>query len=317
MTAGVAPVAVIIVSWNCRDHLDTCLASLRGLERSPQDVVVVDNASTDGTVAFVQQRYPEVRVLAQDANLGFCRANNEGIDCTTAPFVLVLNPDTRVEPTFVEGLLAAFEDPEVGIVSGKLLRFDGTTFDSAGQDLAPSRQPRDRGYGRPDRGQFDHDEAVFGACGAAALYRRAMLDDIVDEDGYFDATFFAFYEDLDLAWRARRRGWKAVYRHDAVAYHARGGTAENRPVARRLAAMLGRSPEVRYHIAKNRYLTILRNDSPGAYCRNLPFILARDVATAGLLLATSPGVLGRLWKNRSLFRRALEKGRLDRARQSA
>lgn len=108
-----------------------------------------------------------------------------------------------------------------------------------------------------------------------------------------------------------------MYRHGAVAYHARGGTATRRPLARRLAALLGRSPEVRYHIAKNRYLTILRNDAPGDYFRNLPFILARDVATAGLLLVTSPGVLGRLWRNRSMFRRALEKGRLDRARMSA
>lgn len=206
MTAETAPVAVVIVSWNCRDYLATCLASLRELERTPREVVVVDNASTDGTVEFVREHHPEVRLIAQEDNVGFCRANNVGIEATAAPFVLVLNPDTRVEPSFLERLLPVFEDPEVGIASGKLLRFDGSTFDSAGQELARSRQPRDRGYGRVDRGQFDRDGSVFGACGAAALYRRSMLDDVADADGYFDTTFFAFYEDLDLAWRARRRG---------------------------------------------------------------------------------------------------------------
>ncbi len=156
---------------------------------------------------------------------------------------------------------------------------------------------------------------MFGACGAAALYRRSMLLSIADgeEAEYFDERFFAFYEDLDLAWRARRRGWRAAYRHRAVGYHARGGTSA-RGGPRRVAAMLGRSPEVRFHVAKNRYLTILRNDTPGGYLSNLPFIWARDLATFLLLLAASPGVLLRLWRHRALFRQALARRKLDSGR---
>ena len=152
---------------------------------------------------------------------------------------------------------------------------------------------------------------MFGACGAAALYRRRMLDEVsADCGGVFDARFFAFYEDLDLAWRARRRGWKALYRHEALAYHHRGGSAERGDLVRRVA-LLGRSAEVRFHVAKNRYLTILRNDSVAGYLGNLPFILARDLAMLGLIAVSSPGVLLRLWRERGVFGNTLALRKLD------
>jgi GT2 family glycosyltransferase len=295
MSGAAAPVAVVIEVW------------------------VVDNGSTDGSVDIVRRRYPETNLLDCGENVGFCRANNLGIYSSTAPFVLVLNPDTRLEPGFLERLLPAFEDPRVGMAAGKLLRFDGRRLDSCGQRLAPSRRPLDRGYGSVDRGRFDRDEEVFGVCGAAALYRREMLEAVADpgerpERCYFDEAFFAFSEDLDLAWRARRLGWKAVYRHRAVGHHARGGSATGAAPLRRIAAMLGRSPAIRFHIVKNRYLTILRNDTAGSYLVNLPFIWSRDLATLVLLALTSPGVLGRLWRERAIFRGARVRRRLDAAR---
>jgi hypothetical protein len=311
-TAGSLPVAVVIVSWNCSGYLEDCLTSLRGLARPPQEIVVVDNGSRDGSPDIVREGFPEARLIEAGENLGFCRANNLGIGETRAPFVLVLNPDTRLRPRFLEELLPAFDDPRVGIAAGKLLRFDERTLDSCGQMLARSRQPVDRGYGEADRGQYDADAEVFGACGAAALYRRAMLESIADPgEAYFDEAFFAFYEDLDLAWRARRAGWKSVYRYRAVGLHARGGTSRRRGLLTRLAAMLGRSPEIRYHIVKNRYLTILRNDTMGAYARRLPFIWGRDIATFVLLLASSPGVLWHLWRDRGVCAAARAKRRLD------
>jgi len=314
MSGANAPVAVVIVTWNAADWIDGCLASLRALARPPKETIVVDSGSTDGTVSTVRDRFPEVQVLECGANVGYCRANNLGIARTASAFVLVLNPDTRLMPGFLENLLPAFDDPRVGIAGGRLLRFDGVTLDSAGQALARSRQPVDRGYGLPASGLFERDEEIFGACGAAALYRRAMLDAIADPGGeIFDESFFAFYEDLDVAWRARKLGWTAVYRPGAVAHHARGGTAGDSPPPRR-RSMLRRPPELRYHIAKNRYLTILRNDTRRGYLANLPFVLARDVAVAGALLLTSPGVLLRLLGSRSLFAAALEKRRLDRKR---
>ena len=312
MSAATAPVAVIVVTRDSARFLVDCLASLRGLERPPAEVVVVDNASADGTPDLVRREFPEAVLLETGGNAGFCRANNLGIASCRSPFVLVLNPDTRLDSRFLEELLPAFDDPRVGSACGKLLRFDGRTVDSAGQILGRSRQPVDRGYGTLDRGAFDRDDEVFGACGAAALYRRAMIEDVADPGGaFFDEAFFAYYEDLDVAWRARRRGWRVAYRHRAVGFHHRGGTATSLSARRRARALLARDDDLRFHIAKNRYLTVLRNDRPGAYLRDLPFVLARDVGTLGILLLTSPRVLVRLWREREAFRRALRLRRLD------
>ena len=308
--------AVVVVSWNCAAYLADCLDSLAALERAPREVVVVDNASTDGSQALVRGRFPEVRLLECPSNQGFAAANNLGIRETRSPFVLVLNPDTRLAPDFLERLLPAFDDPGVGLAAGKLLRFDGRTLDSCGQSLGRSRQPIDRGYGQPDRGQLDLDGEVFGCCGAAALYRRAMLDHVADPGPcYFDEAFFAFFEDLDLAWRARHCGWRAAYRHGAIGFHARGGTSSGGRSRRRFAAMLARSSAVRFHIVKNRYLSILRNDSSGRYLRDAPFIWTRDAATFLFLLAFDRGVLARLWRARAMFGRALALRRLDAERR--
>jgi GT2 family glycosyltransferase len=308
-------VAVVIVAWNSAAFLPACLESLRALVRPAAETVVVDNGSTDGSGEVVRAGHPEARLIACEENLGFCRANNLGIRATSSPFVLALNPDAVLEPAFLEHLLPAFDDPRVGLAAGKLLRFDRRTLDSAGQSLGLARRARDRGYGRPDRGQFDRDEEVFGACGAAALYRRAMLDAIADPGpAYFDERFFAFGEDLDLAWRARRAGWTAAYRYRAMGYHARGATAARAPRLRRRIALLGRDPELRFHILKNRYLSIIRNETVAGYLTHLPFILGRDAATAALMLLTSPDVLRRLWVERGIFRDALRRRRLDEAR---
>jgi len=311
-----SPVAVVVVAWNSATYLPGCLDSVTALVRPPAEVVVVDSGSTDGSAQLVRERYPGVRVIACADNVGFCAGNNLGIRATSSPFVLVLNPDTVLDPAFLEALLPAFDDPQVGLAAGKLWRFDGRTLDSAGQELTRSRRPRDRGYGRPDRGQFDRDEEVFGACGAAALYRRAMLDSVADPGpAYFDESFFAFGEDLDLAWRARRAGWTAAYRHRAVGRHARGSTSAGNSWVRRWSQLAGRGAEVRFHVAKNRYLTLLRNESVAGYLRNLPFIWARDLALLGLLGVTSPGVLPRLWRQRRLFGAAARRRRLDAGRR--
>lgn len=307
-----APVDVVIVSWNSAAWLPGCLDSLARLERPARRVIVVDAASDDASADLARAHPVGAEVIACEENVGFCRGNNIGFRAGDSRFVLALNPDTRVEGDFVERLLEGAVEPDAGIVCGKLLRFDGRTIDSAGQLLGRSRRPLDRGYGRPDGGTWDRDEEVFGACGAAALYRRAMLDAVADPGGeVFDEAFFAFGEDLDLAWRARRLGWRALYRHRAVAYHARGGSSAREPGPAPGRALFGRSREVLYHVWKNRYLTILRNDRLGSYLLHLPWIWGRDLAVTGLITLRAPGLWRRLWRDRGLFRRALGRRRLD------
>jgi len=303
-------VAAVVVAWNSAAWIPECLRALAVQTRPAEEVVVVDNASADGSVE--RARAGEARVLALTANEGFCAANNRGIAATTAPLVLLLNPDTALAPDFLEKLVPAFEDPGVGAACGKLLRWDGRTLDSAGQALGWSRRPVDRGYGQPDTGRYDRREDVFSACAAAALYRRAALQSVAGPAGeVFDPRFFAFYEDLDLAWRLQRAGWRVAYRPEARGRHARGATAGAPGVRRRFQALLHRTPDVRFHVVKNRWLTLLRNETAAGFLGHLPWILARDAATLALLGATSPAVLGRLWRERRVFAQAWEGRRLD------
>ena len=298
-----APVAVVIANWNGADWLPGCLDSLRSLQRPPAEIIVVDNGSEDESAAIVAG-FPEVVWLPLGENTGFCHANNLGIVRTQAPYVLALNPDTKLGPQFLEAQLPAFDqDPRLGLSAGKLLRFDGTTIDSAGQLLSRSRQPIDRGYGTPDRGQFDEAEEVFSVCGAAALYRREMLERVaLGPDEYFDERFFAFYEDLDLAWRARRQGWRVRYEPRAVGQHARGATVQPGGDVARFTATWKRSADVRFHLLKNRWLMLQRNDTAGERLKNLPWILARDGVMLIIAAVRSPGVLLRLWRERTIFR---------------
>lgn len=303
-------VAAVVVSWNAASWLPGCLDALAAQTEPPQEVVVVDNGSSDGSADVARAR--GARVLALPDNEGFCAANNRGIAATTFPLVLLLNPDTALAPTFLERLRPAAEAPGVGAACGKLFRWDGRTLDSAGQELSRSRRPVDRGYGTPDRGLYDRPAEVFSACAAAALYRREALQAVAHPAGaVFDPRFFAFYEDLDLAWRLRRAGFKVVYRPEATGRHARGATAEGAGVRRRFQALLHRSPDVRFHVQKNRWLTLLRNESLSGFVAHLPWIAARDAATLALFAATSPGVLGRLWRDRTLFGEAWRERRLD------
>jgi len=303
-------VAAVVVTWNSAAWLPGCLRALAAQTEPPEEIVVVDNASSDGSAE--QARREGARVLALPANEGFCAANNRGIAATTSPLVLLLNPDTALDPAFLAALAPAFEDRQVGAACGKLLRWDGRTLDSAGQALGWARNPVDRGYGRPDTGRYDRQEEVFSACAAAALYRRGALQSVAGPGGeVLDPRFFAFYEDLDLAWRLRRAGWRIAYRPEARGRHARGATAGDPGVRRRFQALLHRTPEVRFHVVKNRWLTLLRNETAPGFLVHLPWILARDAATLGLLAATSPSVLGRLWRERGVFGEAWRGRRLD------
>ena len=303
-------VAAVVVTWNSSAWVTGCLRALHAQTRPPDEVVVVDNASTDRSANLAREE--GARVLVLPDNLGFCGANNRGIAATEAPLVLLLNPDTALAPDFLEKLVPVFDDGGVGAACGKLLRWDGRTLDSAGQTLGWSRRPVDRGYGTPDRGRYDLAEDVFSACGAAALYRREALASVAGPGGdVFDPRFFAFYEDLDLAWRLKRAGWRVAYRPEARGRHARGATAGTPGVRRRFQALLHRSPEVRFHVVKNRWLTLLRNETAGGFLLHLPWILARDAVTLALLAGTSPSVLGRLWRARRLFAEAWEGRRLD------
>ena len=209
--------AVIIVNWNGRDYLRVCLDSLRAQTHPDFRVIVVDNGSTDGSLAMLADDYPEVQVKALGENTGFVIASNLGAELAPDVDVLVmLNNDTEAEPGWLLALADALEaHPDAGAAASKMLLFDRRdVLHSAGDVMAPGFFPQNRGVWEKDEGQYDEDIWVFGPCGGAAAYRQEVWRAL----GGFDARLFMYLEDVDLAWRMQRAGWKTVFAPDARVY---------------------------------------------------------------------------------------------------
>ncbi|HEX3130581.1 MAG TPA: glycosyltransferase family 2 protein [Thermoanaerobaculia bacterium] len=293
-TAGEAPavpgreeVSVCIVTFNSAADLPGCLESVASLP-----VTVVDCASTDDTVA-VARRYSEraVQVVELTENRGFAGGMNEAIARTSAPFVLTLNADARLAPDFVSRLLARMDQPKVGAVTGRLVRPDGR-LDACGMRLTSSWRHLDRGSGEVDRGQLSSPERVFGATGAATLFRREALEDAAVEGEVFDSRFHSFREDAELAFRLRERGWEILYEPAAICEHRRFNLPERR------SAM---PPMVNYHSLKNRYLLRIYHQTAGNLLRTLIPTAFRDLQALGYVLLrehTSLPAYSWLWRNR-------------------
>ncbi|MGC9333393.1 MAG: glycosyltransferase family 2 protein [Anaerolineae bacterium] len=214
--------SVIIPNWNGILHLQVCLDALRAQTYRHVEVILVDNGSTDGSQQFVTERYPEVRLLALDRNLGLTGGNNAGFRAAGGEFLISLNNDTEAAPGFVAALVAALEEhPEAGMAAAKMLLFDRrNTIHSAGDGYGLEGIPYNRGVWQQDEGQFDQPGWIFGGCGGAVAYRRAMLEDV----GLFDESFFMYCEDVDLNWRAQLAGWTCWYTPDAIVYHKLSAT---------------------------------------------------------------------------------------------
>jgi GT2 family glycosyltransferase len=210
-------VSVIIPNWNGVRHLPVCLGSLRHQTYPNLEVSLVDNASTDESVVLVGRDYPEVVLLQLDENLGLTGGINRGIQVARGEIIAPLNNDTEVVPTWAEALVTALlEHPDAGMVASKILLFDRRDIlHSAGDAYGVDGIPINRGVWEKDAGQFDDDVYIWGGCGGAVAYRRAMLDDI----GLLDEDLFMYCEDVDLNWRAQLAGYKCVFAPRAVVYH--------------------------------------------------------------------------------------------------
>jgi GT2 family glycosyltransferase len=225
-TYRLGAISVVVVNWNRRDLLRSCLQSLKGQQiNQPFEVVVVDNGSNDGSVEMVQNEWqgnPLVRIVLNRENRGFCAANNQGFAASDSEFVALLNNDAEADPGWLAALASAFEGrPDVGMAASKILvHEDPSRIDKVGHLIYPDGQNRGRGTGELDQGQYDRIEEVLWPDGCAAMYRRGILDQI----GGFDEDFFAYADDAELGLRARISGWKCLYIPSAVVRHRRGAT---------------------------------------------------------------------------------------------
>ena len=195
-------ISVVVVNFNGKRFLDDCLSSLSVQTYKDYEVIVVDNASRDGSVEHIRSRFPWARIVENKVNLGSTGGNNSGIREAEGEFIVTLNNDTSVEKDFLERLAGPMSDPGIGMCGSKMLYPNGK-INSTGLCLSRSGASWDRGASEEDLGQYDRQEEIFGACAGAALYRRKMLDEI----GLFDEDFFIFMEDIDLTLRARCAGW--------------------------------------------------------------------------------------------------------------
>jgi GT2 family glycosyltransferase len=276
----------VIVNWNGARYLPKCLSAL-ARSTVPVRVVVVDNASSDGSADYIRAHHPEVELLALPENRGYAGGANVGIGRTKGEYVLVMNPDVILAPDHIEILLDRFDaHPTAGITQGRLHQASPTEYltgrfsptaplDTAGHRASRARMVYDRGQGEPSQGRYESEESVFSACGAAMMLRRSMLEDIAPDGEYFDESFFAYKEDIDLCWRARLRGWDVRYVPEAVGWHVRGWAGGKAPDPQSLPY------EARFHSFKNHYLLLLKNETIGGLLRHLPWIVGWEVLRQG------------------------------------
>ena len=210
-------VSIIILVRNHCEYLNDCLKSVINLNYSRVEIILADNASTDGSADFVQQKFPSVRVLRFDKNYGFAEGNNRAIRKAKGDYIFLLNPDTKVEPECVNRLVEIMEkDKSIGICMPKMLMFnEPSVINSAGIIGNKILQGRDRGAWELDFGQYDGEEQILGACGAGMFIRRNLFEKI----GYFDRLYFAYYEDLDFSMRTWWGGYKVSFVPEAIVYH--------------------------------------------------------------------------------------------------
>jgi GT2 family glycosyltransferase len=293
-------VLVSIVTCNSSQYLKACLESLKAQTSKDFSVAIWDNASTDNTKRIIAD-YGDLfgSVQISDRNLGFCAAHNRLMISKIADYFLVLNPDVVLDPHFIEILMGEMDrDSSAGAATGKLLRWQAETpdpvrqkadvevLDTTGIYITPNQRHFDRGAGEIDAGQYERIEYVFGASGAAAVYRRTMLEDIRAGNEYFDESFFAFREDADLAWRAQWMGWRCIYVPQARGYHVRQVLPERRSIL---------PDAINMHSFKNRFLLRIKNMDLGTYIRFFGPITLRDAAAVAYVLvrewSSLPGIL--------------------------
>ncbi len=292
------PVAVCIVTYDSAADLPACLEAVAAQDHRPLELVIVDCASADDSVAAARALgtadVPKT-IVDLPENLGFAGGMNRAFAETAAPYLLTLNADARPRPDYVRRLLVHARRPGVGAATGRLLRPAAGVerrLDACGMVLRRTWRHLDRGSGEVDRGQWSRAERVFGATGAASLFSRAAVVDASLDGEVFDRDFHSFREDAELAFRLRERGWEVIYEPRAVAEHRRRVLPQGR---RQLPAAIN------YHSLKNRYLLRAYHQRAGNFFRTLVPTLGRDLLALGYVLLAERSSLAAyrwLWRHR-------------------
>jgi GT2 family glycosyltransferase len=296
-------ISVHIVTFNSEAHIKDCLESVIKQSCSVAQIIIIDNASTDRTNEILEEYKGQIIKISNPFNTGFAYAHNQAIKASSCDYILVLNPDIIMQDNYLLNLMEVMQsDLSIGSAAGKLLRsFENVVIDSTGLVMTKARRAFDRCNGKTNNLTGDQPADVFGVSGAAALYSRRMIEDISVDGQFFDESFFAYKEDVDVAWRSRILGWKSMYVPEAVAFHERGWKTGSRQNI---------SIKIRGHSYINRYFMIIKNDHFGYMLLHFPWILFYEIMSLGYVLfkerrlLTSWITMGKQW--RSLLKKRAE-----------
>jgi GT2 family glycosyltransferase len=297
-------VSVTIVTWNSEKDILKCLASVQNQSYPRLEITVVDNASHDNTVRLVEEHFPHVPIIRNHVNRGFSAGQNQAINASRGDCILLLNPDVVIADDYVSAMVkAAKNHPSIGMITGKLWRYttkEGPIIDTTGIIITRNNRHLDRGFNTVDRGQYDDPCLVFGVSGCCAFLKREMLEDISFEGEYLDEDFFAYREDVDLAWRAQWRGWRALYMPQAHGFHTRKVHPANRNEL---------PPLINYHSSKNRFLLRIKNQPLSLMLRFIVPTTWRDLQLLAYIIMREWSSIPALFQVIKLLPRYMKKRR--------
>lgn len=307
-------ISVVIVSYNSEKFLEKNLHSLVRQTVKFKQIVVVDNHSTDDSLQVIETFKKDVDIVKLSYNSGYAKAANIGIKNTDSDLLLVANSDIILDENFNAMVLGKFrETKNIAMLSPLILRFDRRTVDSAGQACSLALYPSEIGFNwNIDDIPID-ERPVFSVCGAAAVFSRQALELLKINDEYYDEDFFIFWEDFDIGWRAYLQGLKTLFYPKAVVYHYRSGTLKKNFLSR-FSLALARPAAIKYHLVKNRYLTLIKNFRFKQNVKSIPFIFLKDIIWVSLLTFCSPKIIIPLMKSGKYIKKAFKKRKQLRER---
>jgi len=292
-------VSIIVLNWNQKEILARCFDSLKNINYDNFEVIMVDNGSIDGSVEYVRENYPWIRVIENGENLGCGCAFNIGMRYAKGKYLVNLANDTAVDPNFVSELVSIFEgDSSIGAIQSKIILMkDYKTLDSAGDYLTKTGFLYHRGVYEKDDGQYDFVGEIFAGKGTALTFRKKVLDEI----GMFDEDYFVFFEDADLCWRIWLAGYKVVYGYKSIVYHELGGAISKTPNAFN-----------HYHSFKNRLNSLIKNLGTYELIKILPLhiLLIEGLSVYYLFkrnLKMSLGLQKAIWWNIANIKKTIKK----------
>ena len=252
--------SIIVLNYNAGNLLLDCIKSIYKTEIHKFEVIIVDNVSTDNSHKKCKEKFPQIRLIENKENLGYCEGNNIGIKNAKGEFIVILNPDTKVEPNWLEKLFKTYKKFGEGLYQPKILAFEDNLFESGGNMLQIFGFGYSKGRGIQDKGQFD-ESCEIGYASGACLFTKT---DILKKIGLFDPFIFLYHDDLDLGWRAAQLGIKSYYAPESKIYHA--GSYNYKWSGKKF-----------YWLERNRHYCLLTHFSKKTFYKMLPSIILIEI----------------------------------------